>query len=68
MINAKKLGSSFKFEFENDPRIQQFQISYISSEISKHDDIVRKLKKIVFGEGNGRDAAMNNLRHNYGGR
>lgn len=50
ITSAKKLGNTFKFQFEDEAAIQSLQISYINSEISKHDDIVRKLKKIAFGE------------------
>ena len=55
LLKAKKLGNSFKFTFKPMREISGLEISYINSDIAKYDDIVRKLKKIVFGNnGNGR--------------
>jgi hypothetical protein len=50
LIRAKKLGKTFKFEFENASKIEQLRYAYPSSESSKFDDAVRKLKKLLFGD------------------
>lgn len=50
LLRANKLGRSFKFVFENKGNIEQLRFDYISSECSKFDDAVRKLKRIVFGD------------------
>jgi hypothetical protein len=48
LVRAKKLGKTFKFEFEPDPKIQELLASWVSSESSRFDDHVRKLKAIVY--------------------
>lgn len=50
MVNAKKLGRTFKFSFVYESRIEQLKIDYINSESSRHDDEIRKLKKILYSE------------------
>jgi len=49
LIGARRLGKSFQFRFENDPRIEQLKVVYINSESSRFDDAVRKLKTILYG-------------------
>lgn len=48
---AKRLGKSFQFSFEGGERVKNLQLQYITSESAKFDDAVRKLKKLVFGDG-----------------
>lgn len=49
LLSASKIGKTFKFIFEYDERITQLKIDYISSEASRFDDNVKKLKSILFG-------------------
>lgn len=49
LIGARRLGKSFQFRFENDPRIEQLKVAYVNSESSRFDDAVRKLKAILYG-------------------
>ena len=50
LIRAKKLGKSFKFEFEKTKEIEKLRYQYPSSESSNFDDAVRKLKKLLYGD------------------
>lgn len=50
LIDARKLGRSFKFTFINCVEIERLKFSYPGSESSRHDDAVRKLKTILFSE------------------
>lgn len=49
LINAQRLGKTFKFEFLYDTKIERYNIEYVSSEVSRYDDAVRKLKRLVYG-------------------
>lgn len=51
LVTAQKLGRTFKFEFLYDPKIERYNIEYIGSEVSRFDDAVRKLKRLMYGEG-----------------
>ena len=50
LVDAKRLGKSFKFTFEKTAEIKQLQMSYVISESAEHDAHVARLKKIVFGD------------------
>jgi hypothetical protein len=50
-VKAKRLGKTFKFIFADDSdEIEKLRYQYMSSESSRFDDAVRKLKKMVFGD------------------
>ena len=53
LLKAKRLGSSYKFVFENSDKVQKLRFEYIDSESSKFDDAVRKLKRLVYGDHSG---------------
>ena len=48
MLNAKKLGKTFKFTFMASDEIESLRYKYTSSESSRFDDCIRKIKKILF--------------------
>ena len=48
MIKAKKLGRTFKFTFNNSSEIEALRYKYTSSESSRFDDCIRKIKKLLF--------------------
>jgi hypothetical protein len=48
LLNAQRLGKTFKFSFLYDPLIDRYSIEYVGSDISRYDDAVRKLKRLVF--------------------
>jgi hypothetical protein len=50
LLSAKRLGKSYKFTLELDPRhAQDLKIAFINSECAKFDAAVRDLKTILFG-------------------
>ena len=50
ILRAEKLRHTFKFEFYNTPEIEKHRLDYPTSESSRFDDHVRKLKKLVHGD------------------
>ena len=48
MVQAKKLGRTFKFTFKASSEIESLRYKYPSSESSRFDDCIRKIKKILF--------------------
>ena len=50
LIDASKLGKSFKFTFEHDDKIKKLRLDYVNSESAKFDNAVKNLKSIVFGD------------------
>lgn len=48
MLKAKKLGRTFKFTFINSDQIEELRYKYTSSESSRFDDCIRKIKKLLF--------------------
>ena len=52
LLGAKKLGHTYKIDFEAGPVIDQLMLEFINSEFSKYDDSIRKLKKIMYSKSN----------------
>ena len=50
ILRAEKLKHTYRFEFYNAPEIENLRLSYPTSESSRFDDHVRKLKKLVHGD------------------
>lgn len=55
LIFAKKMGKTYKFDFMVDEKdvdkIDKLKYTFPTSESSKFDDAVKKLKRILFSEG-----------------
>jgi len=50
LIDARRLGTSYKFSFKDEPRIQSLQYQYVNSDCAIFDDAIRKLKKLLFAQ------------------
>ena len=50
LLDAKKLGRSFKFTFERPSNLKQLKIDLTNSEITRFDDAIRALKRLLFSE------------------
>jgi hypothetical protein len=50
LISAKKLGRSYIFLFEADPRIPSLKLAFLGSESSRFDACVRDLKRLLFAD------------------
>lgn len=48
LIQARKLGDTFKFIFEKPENIDQLQVDLANSEIVRFDAAVRDLKRVVY--------------------
>lgn len=50
LLSAKKLGNTYKIDFEASSVINQLMIDFINSDFSKYDDAIRKLKKVIYSK------------------
>ena len=50
MMQAKRMGKTYKFTFKESTEIESLRFKYIRSESAKFDDSVRKIKKLLFGD------------------